>query len=470
MLKNYFKNYWGNNHLSSVPVVLIIMILSGLMLLHTAYADNKTIYNLTLEKCVELALANNPDLSVSALESDIKKIDIMLSRSAFLPRIDMGSSYTRYEYDQRIVPPHANNEPGIFDDDIVNSGIYLTMPIFRGGKNVAALKSSRLSLKAEKDNYVSVRENTIILISNLFYRILETDDKIKSLNSSLDALESQRKITDLNVRVGRRTKLDEMKINVRVASVKQSLSSSMAEKKVLLTQLKRAIGKKILQSALLEISGNLTVATEKLPSLAHAFDDALTKRPEYKAASLEVSVADQGLKIARSEFFPKADIFASETIRNGLPYNEAGSANHGDGHESSWAAGVNITIPLFHGGATRAGVLKAEKKIAQAKEKQRSVRLRIKEEVVKAYTAIDDSLQRLMVQKDNVSAAKEALRIEKARYKNGKSNINDILDAQAEMLQAETDYSRAAADYILAGIYWQRILGNPLQKFIALNL
>ncbi len=187
-------------------------------------------------------------------------------------------------------------------------------------------------------------------------------------------------------------------------------------------------------------------------------------------ASLEVSIADQGLKIPRSEFFPKADIFASETIRNGLPYNEAGSANRGDGHESSWAAGVNITIPLFHGGATRAGVLKAEKKIAQAKEKLRSVRLRIKEEVVKAYTAIDDSLQRLMVQKDNVSAAKEALRIEKARYKNGKSNINDVLDAQAEMLQAETDYSRAAADYILAGIYWQRILGNPLQKFIALNL
>ena len=114
-------------------------------------------------------------------------------------------------------------------------------------------------------------------------------------------------------------------------------------------------------------------------------------------------------------------------------------------------------------------LLKAEKKIARAKEKLRSVRLRIKEEIVKAYTAIDDSLQRLMVQQDNVSAAKEALRIERARYKNVKSNINDILDAQAEMLQAETDYSRAAADYILARIYWQRILGNPLEKFIALK-
>ena len=469
MLKDYLKNYFKNYHSSSIPAAFIIMVLSGLMVLHTAYAEDKKIYNLTLEKCVELALANNPDLSVSAMESDIKKIDIMLSRSAFLPKIDIGSSYTRYEYDQRIVPPHANNEPGIFDDDIINSGIYLTMPVFRGGKNVAAYKSSRLSSKAAEDNYISARENTIILISNLFYRILETDDKIRSLNASLDALESQKKLTDLNVKVGRRTKLDEMKINVRVASVKQSLSSSMAERKVLLTQLKRAMGEKSIQSALLEISGNLTVKKQALPSLDNAFDYALTKRPEYKAASLEVLIADQGLKIARSDFFPKADIFASQTIRNGLPYDQDNSANNADGNETSWAAGVNISIPLFRGGATRANVLKAEKKIAQAKEKLRSVRLRIKEEIVKAYTAIDDSLQRLMVQQDNVSAAKEALRIERARYKNGKSNINDILDAQAEMLQAETDYSRAAADYILARIYWQRILGNPLEKFIALK-
>jgi len=288
MLKDYLKNYFKNYHSSSIPAAFIIMVLSGLMVLHTAYAEDKKIYNLTLEKCVELALANNPDLSVSAMESDIKKIDIMLSRSAFLPKIDIGSSYTRYEYDQRIVPPHANNEPGIFDDDIINSGIYLTMPVFRGGKNVAAYKSSRLSSKAAEDNYISARENTIILISNLFYRILETDDKIRSLNASLDALESQKKLTDLNVKVGRRTKLDEMKINVRVASVKQSLSSSMAERKVLLTQLKRAMGEKSIQSALLEISGNLTVKKQALPSLDNAFDYALTKRPEYKAASLEV--------------------------------------------------------------------------------------------------------------------------------------------------------------------------------------
>ncbi len=466
MGKTCFNNNIKNFRSHVVPAVFMIMILSYLILMRTAYAENRKIHKFSLEKCIEISLANNPDLSVSAMESDIKKIDILVRRAAFMPAIDINSSYTRYEYDQRIVPPQKNDELGVFDNDIMSNGIYLTMPVFRGGKNIAAWKSAVLSSKAAKENYVVIRENTIVLISNLFYRILEINDRIKSLQASLDALESQKKITQLNVKVGRRTKLDEMKINVRVASVKQSLSSSKADRKVFLTQLKRAMGKKSLQSVSIDISGSLDVKKQTLPSLAHAFDYALANRAEYKTASLEISIDRQGLKIAKSFFFPKADIFAAETIRNGLPYSQD-SLNGAYDNETSWAAGIKIDIPLFRGGATRAGVLKAEKRIAQAQEKERSVRLKIKEELVRAYTAIDDSLQRLMVQKDNVSSAQEALRIEQSRYKNGKSNINDVLDAQAGMLLAQTDYSRAAADYILAKIYWQRVLGNPLQKFIS---
>jgi outer membrane protein TolC len=57
------------------------------------------------------------------------------------------------------------------------------------------------------------------------------------------------------------------------------------------------------------------------------------------------------------------------------------------------------------------------------------------------------AMQRVNTQKTAVAQARDALAIEQEKYHLGKGTILDVLDAQNAMLEIETEYYRAAADY-----------------------
>ena len=68
------------------------------------------------------------------------------------------------------------------------------LPVFRGGKDIAVYKSAKFFSKAASENYISTRENTIILISNITRENLEKTldmtmyNRVKQLSQVADEL------------------------------------------------------------------------------------------------------------------------------------------------------------------------------------------------------------------------------------------------------------------------------------------
>ena len=75
-------------------------------------------------------------------------------------------------------------------------------------------------------------------------------------------------------------------------------------------------------------------------------------------------------------------------------------------------------------------------------------------------TVFESALQRIAVSETAVESAKESLRIEQLRYKTGAGTSTDVIDAQAALLRAETEYYQALYDKDIALASLRRATGT----------
>ncbi len=409
---------------------------------------------MSLTACIKTALENNPGLKEVSQEEAIQVEETTLARSAFLPRMDVLAGYTRFENPMRVIPAHENNEPGVFDRDLLETGIWLRLPLYQGGRYRAELSIAQLGRRQSVEIWKNTRQDLILNLHAVFYKILQLDAIQRSAIASMQALESHKKTTRLRLEVGRAAPVDGMKIDVRLAAIEQQLSAVKGDRMALLAHLAQFMGMDGTQDRPFDVRGRLVADTTVLPDLKAAREIAEKQRPELISARLDLEREEQEINVARSTMLPHVEGFGTYGLRSAVTYDEA--------HEGAWAAGFQATLPLYHGGAIRAKIRQAKIRKQQAQERLLAIRLQIRTDLEQALARLADSLERMEVNRKNITMSRETFRIEQAKNEDGKSSINDLLDAQSAMLLAEVAHSQSVIDYLLAGIQWRRGVGDPL--------
>ena len=124
--------------------------------------------------------------------------------------------------------------------------------------------------------------------------------------------------------------------------------------------------------------------------------------------------------------------------------------------------GVFAAIPLFEGGRISARISRERTRLIAQKEALRELKLQIQLEVETAISNIESIRARIHVTQKASEQAKESLRIEREKYDLGKGAIVDVLDAQSALLDSQTNYYRALADYNTALAQFRLAVGEEL--------
>ncbi|WP_084058140.1 TolC family protein [Desulfacinum hydrothermale] len=414
-----------------------------------------------LSECVAQALAHNPQIQDRKLGIGAADQEIVKRRAAFFPELDLTSSYSRYGEPQRVVPVHANNEPGIFDRDVWDTAVMGRLSLFEGGRRWAQVRIAKLAKQEAVSRFDATRQDVALNVASVYYKILQLDRVLEATWGSRRALAAQEELVQNQLEVGRVAPVDHMKIQVRLASLDQRISALKADRGVLRVFLGRLMGLDLDNRPAFDIAGVLTTPVLHIPPVKTGVTRAMRLRPEHKAAELALKQARQEIRAALADVFPSIQAFGRYGLRNGLPYEQDDPSGAID-HEDTWAAGIQATLPLFRGGAVRASIRQARLRERQARERLRGVELQIREEVERAHARLTDSAERLQVTRSSVDVAQETLRIEQDKYRAGKNTINDVLDAQAALLQAQVEYSQAQVDAQLALLQWRKAVGEDL--------
>jgi outer membrane protein TolC len=120
-----------------------------------------------------------------------------------------------------------------------------------------------------------------------------------------------------------------------------------------------------------------------------------------------------------------------------------------------------LDLPIFEGGRIEARVRQERARLSAEQERLRRLELQIRLDVETAILNIGSSAQRVEATGKAIDQAEESLRIEREKYDLGRGSITDVLDAQSALLDSQTNYYLALADYSTASAQLKLAVGGP---------
>jgi outer membrane protein len=390
---------------------------------------------LTLDRCIEVALANNPELAATSREVSAAGSRVDQARAQRWPILSAEGSYNRFLDPQRLLQATYNGEPGIFDVNLARGDFTIRMPLFTGGRIVNEIAATELLRQAEQNRLARTGEELVFNVNSFFYAILGQRKVIQSLEFSITAMEEHLKQVEALLAAQKAAKVDLLRTEVRLADLRQSL---VKEQNVL------AVEKRVLAGLLgldygmerFGVEGKLSFEEVSLDAAALT-SQALGGRPDYLAAKARLEAQGRRVDVARAGHLPTLSVIGNYGLRSDLSSDE----------ENVGSVGLGVTFPLFEGGRVMAKVEEERSTLAAAQERLRKLQLQIRQDVETAVLEVRSSSERVKALAKSIEQARESLRIERQKYDLGLGSMTDVLDAQSALLQAETNYYRAMADF-----------------------
>jgi len=186
--------------------------------------------------------------------------------------------------------------------------------------------------------------------------------------------------------------------------------------------------------------------------------ELLERRPDVREAEANMMAANAQIGVAKASFFPSISL----TGTGGL---ESNALHHFLQQPSqTWNAGLNITQPIFEGGALRSQLRLAR---AQWQESMLSYQQTVQNslgQVSNALVAYDKDRQFREQQELLAQAAERSDRLSLVLYRNGGAGYLQVLTSETNYLSAELNLVDAQLNERLALVQLYQALGGGWQQ------
>lgn len=411
---------------------------------------------LTLKRAIETALANNPEVAAREWDATAAQARRDLAFGARLPHLDVVSGYTHFLDEQRLIAAGKNEEPGVFSRDIVSSDLVVSMPLFTGGRLVNQVKAADLLRQAATHQLARSREELVFNVSSVFYSILSQRHVIESLGFSKETLEKHVKRIDALIAAQKAAKVDRMRTDVRLADIGQQLVREKNLQSIQYRTLANLLGLRNLEEQI-SLQGELEMPEKMaVPESETVLSTARKARGDYLAARASLEARAKKVDAAEAGHWPTVSVQGSYGGR----WAAGTTTDAGDEQGDVGRIGLVLAFPIFEGGQVDAEIRAQKADLAAAQERLRRLELQVRLEVETALLNVKSSRERVEAVRKAIEQAQESLRIEQQKYDLGKGAIVDVLDAQSALLNSQTNYYRALADYHISRAQLRLAMGE----------
>lgn len=402
---------------------------------------------LTLSRCIDIALRENPSrrAAESAVDASIGRVG--QAQANYYPQVNWMSSYDRiHPASGRTTSSFgASSEQKTFDE--YASSLSLSQLIFDFGKTSSSVNIQRFNLASSRADVETTTDQIIFNVKQAYYGLLRAKrnrdaavDIVKQLQLHLDQAKGF-------YEVGIRAKIDVTKSEADLSTAKLGLIRAENAIKISWVTLNNAMG--VPNAPLYTIEDNL--AFEKF---AIAFEDALGRayehRPDLKSLVAKREAAQQSVRLAESGYYP--------AISGNASYNWSGEEL--SNIDNGWSAGVTLTLPLFSGFLTKNQVAEAKSNYSTLKASEESLRQQILLDVQQAYLGLLEADDSISTAEIGLKSAQENLDLAQGRYEAGVGSPVEVSDAFATYANAQVAYTGALYNYKIAQASVEKAIGT----------
>lgn len=484
----------------------ISLIVALLALLGTSHAQEPL--RMSLQESIKYALQHRASLQATRNEERIAKARVGEIRAMGLPQIngavEVGNNFIQQK---TLFDPNSFGAPSQLDaftitPEQINSGqpIILTptystperdstagrlqaISFVQPYTGSAALTGSQLlfdgsyliGLKAAKTytelSTKSTTQSEIELaeqVSKAYYGVLVNRERMELLTQNLVRLDTLLNQTKVMFDNGVAEKLDVDRLRVQLNNLK--VERQRADRLLHLSEnlLKFQMGVEqqqelVLTDKLSEVEVDLTQVSPD----GFNYSD----RIEYSILETQRDLAELDLRNTRSGYLPKLYLNARYGI-NGVGSSLSDVLNIRAGYDNTtdrnWFdfgyVGAQLQVPIFDGLRKHYQIQQAKITLENTKLGFETLRQSIDLELKQAATELTNALDVLDAQQENLELANEIARVAKIKFQEGVGTNLEVVNAETDLREAQTNYYSAMYDALIAKVNLERATGTLLTK------
>ncbi|MEQ1527958.1 MAG: TolC family protein [Methylococcales bacterium] len=208
-------------------------------------------------------------------------------------------------------------------------------------------------------------------------------------------------------------------------------------------------------------------------SLEQAWEIAIDKNHQIKAAQADTSASEQQLYSAQGQRLPELNVGSGYTQYSETPAAKANFGGATGQFNTSQAGSVKAqaiaSVPLFTSGRISHSINAAESALQAAQHNENSSVLTIKMQVAEAYVAVLRLASALQVAHDHVDSLTSHHKDVKNLFELGVVPKNDLLAAQVELANANQLVLQAGNQLDIAKSHYNQLLDRDLAEAVQLT-
>ncbi len=429
-------------------------------------ADLLTVY--------QRALQNDPQIR----EADALRLASRESKpqalAALLPQFEASGSYTKFDEDGSRTTltrsdPSDPNSPLVPIDITSTSDItakrydlVLRQSLFRWDQWMNLRRADAEVAQAEAD-YQFAQQDLIQRTSIRYFDVLAAQDTVDAAQASLDAFARQLEQAEKRFEVGLIAITD---VQEARAAHDQAAAALIQAKRILAT------ARELLRELTGESFDTLAAPVEDMPlktpdpeNEEQWVNTALDQNLQIISARLATDIAKQDVRVARSGHLPSIDLVASRGDQD-YTGDQVGRSQGGisrapaDQTQTTDSIGVQVTVPIYSGGATSSRVRQQVYLHRAARERLERANRETERLARDSYLGVLSEISRVRALRQAVESSQTALQATEAGFEVGTRTTVDVLDARRQLFEAQTNYARSRYDYILNVLQLQLATGT----------
>ena len=302
--------------------------------------------------CVDWAIANNNDIRktiLSILEADET---IGQTKDAYLPTVGFSTSHSLGNYPWPVASSNSNSYNSSYN-------INASWTIWEGNIRKYRLESSKLLRQQQKLYGDDVIKNLELGILQAYLMIMYSAEAVEIAKQSLAVSTAQADRAKRLMETGKTSKVDYMQIESQKAQDQYNLVTAQTSYTSSKVTLKNILNLSLdYDLNIEELTFSDSLVNIPIPTKTQVFEIASNWLPQFKSNELNKDIYDYNIKIARAGYLP------SISLNGGLGtgYNSGSGGSWGPQmkHFFNENVGINLSIPIYDGNATRRAVNMAQ--------------------------------------------------------------------------------------------------------------
>lgn len=430
----------------------------------------------TIQGALAKAYKFNSQLNSARAGVRVTDENVAIAKSGYRPII-VARGTARYETNRTTshggVGSSQSNRTSGQRIEVGTFGIELNQSLFDGFQTRNNVRNAEANVRSSRESLRNTEQNILLNAATAYMDVIR-DRQIAALTQqNLAFLDEQVRAARSRFDVGEGTRTDVAQAEAERANAIAVLNDAKARALRSAAVYRQVIG---------DDPGKLSAAKAVVKSLPKSLDRAQAiaaeEHPAILASEHLIDAAGYAVKSTEGQLLPQLDASVGLThTYNGADAGHNGIATRTDptgtwssANQTSATIGAQLTIPLYQGGRVAAQVRQSKEELGRTRINLDVNRDNVRQGVTSAWTMYNAAREGAQANRTVVEARRLALNGVIEERNVGQRTTLDVLNAQADVIQAQIDLASDEHDIVVNSYAIINAIGRLDAKSLGLNV